>query len=752
LRACMNELPLTDPRVDVTTIRANKERRLPGTCEWILNRPEYKSWSDGKGAQDLLLIGGPGIGKTMLSMFLVDTLKEKIQQSKQMLVYFFCDDKDARRRSDTAILRGLLYQLLDGELCKHMLAPYRRLGKSLFTQFDELAQIFSSVLESIPNGPVHILIDAMDECGATSLGRVMKLLGDLMTRKAKMKLLVTSRPHRTVEDCFKKCVQVDSERVKEDVDRYIKSKVKDLAKNERYSDDLKESVLSALQERSDGTFLWTSLILEHISDAASDEKAVLKTLQVLPRNLNGVYRRILSEIERKYSKEARFVFRLLVAARRPLTVDEVDVAYHLWTNKEAAYLSDHQIRKDIYKCCGSLVYLDREHRTVNFSHQSAKDYLMNADHQYRVLLDESNLQLFKICWQYLVLVLPSEKKSQPSDRADARKALDKNKQFQYAKEEWIEHALASSPASISQVFWASDDLERFPTLREEWLLASARQGHLRVLNLLLEKGANGRAESEDGCTPMILAAWEGHHLIVGLLLNCEGFDVNRVDIDGDCALNSAAFKGRDKVVKILLNSGRADVNIRNKRAFTPLLSALDSAHESTTKILLGADNVDLSCRTDENRTMLSYAAANGYEDVVKILLQHSELDLNVRCRNAMFYAAMSGHESVVKFLIDNTNVEVDRNKHFGKTPLASAANGGHAGVVKLLMETGKVDVNNRDRWDCTPFLRAAKGGHEEVVKLLMKVENLDLDPRTEVHRTPLSYAAEKGHESIVTLL
>ena len=105
---CLQSLYLSDPQDDLVVIRSAKGDRVPGTCEWILTQDRYTSWLVEDGLRLLWLSGGPGIGKTMISSFLVEELARLVERSSQMtLVYYFCDDKDKKRKTATAILRGL---------------------------------------------------------------------------------------------------------------------------------------------------------------------------------------------------------------------------------------------------------------------------------------------------------------------------------------------------------------------------------------------------------------------------------------------------------------------------------------------------------------------------------------------------------------------------------------------------------------------------------------------------------------------
>ncbi|CAI4214763.1 unnamed protein product [Parascedosporium putredinis] len=63
---------LTDPVLDREQLRTAHGQRTAGTCEWILENVAYKSWL--REGECLGIAGGPGKGKTMLSIFLSEEL------------------------------------------------------------------------------------------------------------------------------------------------------------------------------------------------------------------------------------------------------------------------------------------------------------------------------------------------------------------------------------------------------------------------------------------------------------------------------------------------------------------------------------------------------------------------------------------------------------------------------------------------------------------------------------------------------
>ncbi|KAF2006536.1 hypothetical protein P154DRAFT_422056, partial [Amniculicola lignicola CBS 123094] len=77
-----------------------KGTRVAGTCEWITHNESYRAWlnadsdssgSNRDGTRLLWISGGPGKGKTMLSVFLTEELERHTASIESVeLVFLFC--------------------------------------------------------------------------------------------------------------------------------------------------------------------------------------------------------------------------------------------------------------------------------------------------------------------------------------------------------------------------------------------------------------------------------------------------------------------------------------------------------------------------------------------------------------------------------------------------------------------------------------------------------------------------------------
>ena len=100
---------------------------------------------------------------------------------------------------------------------------------------------------------------------------------------------------------------------------------------------------------------------------------------------------------------------------------------------------------------------------------------------------------------------------------------------------------------------------------------AASQGHERVVDLLLQRGAEINLQSSAGYTALMLAAFHGHERVVELLLR-RGAEINLQKSDGVTALMNAAYLNRPAVVRRLLRAG-ADTVARGASGKTALQQA-----------------------------------------------------------------------------------------------------------------------------------------------------------------------------------
>ncbi|CAK9111616.1 unnamed protein product [Durusdinium trenchii] len=186
-----------------------------------------------------------------------------------------------------------------------------------------------------------------------------------------------------------------------------------------------------------------------------------------------------------------------------------------------------------------------------------------------------------------------------------------------------------------------------PTGRGVFL--AAENGHLEVVQLLLEAGADKDAADANGTTALHMAAVFEHLEIMELLLEA-GADQDAANADGTTALYIAARGGHVEAVRLLLGAGaRLDATDGE----TPLYIAAQKGHLEVVRLLLEA-GADKDAATTNGETALYIAAQNGNLNVVRLLLEAgADKDTATEIgATAVLIAGLRGHLEVLQLLLE----------------------------------------------------------------------------------------------------
>lgn len=652
---CRYEVPLTDPRDDKADIVSRFGPRVEGTCDWITKHNKYRSWLQEKRSSLLWICGGPATGKTYLSVFLTGELGKTVKSGSpsphdnELLAYFFCSQQDQRRNTAGALLRGLMYLLLQvkPDVIDCMLEDFSRLKKhnSLFdpSNKEALWRNFEQMLLKSGLDKIYFVLDALDECAEDSLQWLLQKLTTLVSlnmpiQRPILKMVIASRRYPEVlhEYLYKfpRIIAGQDDNLSHDLRLFILSKIEDLAEKKSVKEEdnkraiVKEKWLSAakpLTMFTSETFLWVSFVIRDLERAYLPE--VEQKLHKLPRGLDGYYERMLhqiSQLEQRREIAAR-VIRWVAMAVRPLSLLELSIG----TDTLPTELPSREQREEMMEyhvnLCGYFLKVD--HGIVSLIHQSARDYLTCIDRDregprfslFRIDEEEAHLQIAQTCLKYIQGDLKGTGpfadnrtinlgRSQPNLESAEVRAFPL---LQYAALHWPEHARCSSREAaifdLSVPFFQAKS-----PVRQAWL-------HSYWLTFMPDWPPPG------GSFELIhMSAFFGLKSVTEALL------------------------ARKSPLKQIFSS---TVNLKSDLDMTPLHWAVRNGHESVAKLLVdhGAD-VDTK---GYGLTPLIWAVRNGREGIAKMLLDHkAKVDQKGYGMTALHWAAREGRESLVRLLLD----------------------------------------------------------------------------------------------------
>lgn len=193
------------------------------------------------------------------------------------------------------------------------------------------------------------------------------------------------------------------------------------------------------------------------------------------------------------------------------------------------------------------------------------------------------------------------------------------------------------------------------------LLAALESENSAAVTLALAQNATLPPRDEDGWTPVMWAAVNGHTGLFDQMVSRfdpEGKTVNDKNHEGATALMIAAEAWDDLVMKRLLELG-ADPNALHPCGSTALLLFLEETPEDANVDLIEAfveAGVDLNATNAEGRNALIYAADKFARETLSYVARHMSPhhinDVDEAGCSALFYAAQRDLE-MVQFLVEH---------------------------------------------------------------------------------------------------
>ncbi|KAK2788475.1 hypothetical protein FQN53_003621 [Emmonsiellopsis sp. PD_33] len=810
---------------DYQEAKDRNRRRVEGTCEWFTGHPRFRQWLETEGSALLWVSADPGCGKSVLARYLIDELL--LTSELRTVCYFFFKDDFEDQKSLPSALCCILHQLFERKpelLSREVVEVLEKDDQYLLKSARGLWRILIDAISQGGAGEIVCVLDALDECGGEGQKQLADSLCNLYDGRAgrcRLKFLLTSRPYYSIQRNFQLLENVfptihlhgenenEVQQISAEIDIVVRHEVKRIFKRRELVQEEQDLVLKELSSIPNRTYLWVYLVLHALDEIVSITLInICALVKQLPRSVNEAYDGILCKS--RYPEEAKKALHIIVAATRPLLLEEMAIAMavvkgdQLVAAHEIEVEREDRFRNSIREICGLFVTIVDS--KIYLLHQSAREFLIykHAEALHPSLKwkgslrpTDSDLTLATACTYYFMYMLPRISASKPSNVSDILKCRDLYPFSRYSAQNWslhvrracIEGDAALFPSVVELIDPRRDDIRRVfgEIMKYEHnrdidsfiarhidiasfspLLRASFFGFAGVAEQLLrDKKIDVNQRDRVGRSALCWAAINGHEEIVKLLVSArpqssstywpfkQRIKVDMLDHHKISPLSHAARRGHVNVVKILLETLKVNPNARNSYGWTPLHWAAICGHEGVVKLLLDIREVNPACQNHIGWTPLHFAAKGGYEGIMKILLDTGKVDPACQDhdgRTLLHFAARHGHEGVIKLLLDTGEVNPACQDHDGWTSLHWAAKCGHEGVVKLLLDIRKVDPACQDHDGWTSLHWAAKCGHAEVVKLLLDTGKADPTCQNRPGRTALGIAAIFGHEGVVKLL
>ncbi|PYH73951.1 uncharacterized protein BO88DRAFT_484802 [Aspergillus vadensis CBS 113365] len=345
--------------------------RASNTGNWFLNLPEYKEWKITPG-KICWLYGAVGCGKSVLCSTVIQDIEEFCESdpSRKFAYWYFQFSNDETQKVYNMI-RSILRQLMPRTLPSSIINLWEEHSpRGSKPQQQKFADILDVVLES-SQGEVFLILDALDECPATGddgrsslLQFIVELLGK---HQSKMHILATSRPEPDIRSRLELYQSVDLETgLGQDVETFVRDQVAH-GRLREWGESVKKRTLEKLLDIPERRFRWADLQIKRLQGSKT-EAAFHKTLDSIPVTLEDTYKDTLERLSPEDREAARTILIWLSFSAAPLDLKTV-----------AAVVSFRFPEDVVTTCTTSLVTVSMSDNTVRLAHFSVKEFLVRNE-------------------------------------------------------------------------------------------------------------------------------------------------------------------------------------------------------------------------------------------------------------------------------------------------------------------------------------------------------------------------------------
>ncbi|KAK5988309.1 Ankyrin repeat domain-containing protein 50 [Cladobotryum mycophilum] len=701
-----------------------------GTCAWLPQRPDFKTWVSMKNSYSFLWIHGiQGCGKTTLMSRVIESIRDERITGKgpnaiHLLYFYIGYGKDEQ----------------EGKLYKEMLMTFWeqavRTGEAQSSNVfgsqssNEVIQKQLSQFLATSLRDVYIVVDALDQLHQNDRRDLLKWLNDLVREHKqqenglRLAVVISSRDcigYEKLREYDPLQIQITPSDNTSDIRTYLEKTLdSDLFDEEPR---LRERVLSELIKEADGMFLWAKLQAANICDI-SIERDVIYVLDnlILPTEMDEIYRKYVTEFEslKPWSTEKQVVMRTMALLAQTtgsmpketmlaaITIDLNDGKPHPTTLKDFC-----EAPSKVVRFCKHLIDINESLGTVRFCHVSIFEFFKSrnpiGDHAL----------IAELCLAHLC---SSDFSQGPQSNVT-----------------WYNHGslgpiLRQHPfVEFASCNWASSMKKSV----ERNTGVDAEQTHVKILGLLerllTTTGIPGEQKNLQLSFQVHLLtrgismpAGVHHEHIFSYFALLEFFDffnkkgwlhLTRRDHEGSMVIHWA-IRHKDereekkkeiaKVVEMLINYG-GDKDAQNNEGRTPLYYASYYGNSHVVGLLLDK-RAKLDIPTNENETALIIACRKHHEEIIlRLVAAGADIGVQGPVGTALQAISLIGCDSCAKRILDQYGTQpiIETKGPFG-TSLHAAAFHGHSDIVRLLCER-KFDVHATNETYGSALTAAAHG-------------------------------------------
>ncbi|SPQ26440.1 548b9f0d-7290-4e60-957b-ee2b088f12f2 [Thermothielavioides terrestris] len=366
-----------------------------GTGAGVLTHPDFINWASGESGV-FILEGIPGSGKSVLSKSLLTELPK--WRDTYVCAFFFKDNGKGQNAAPTALCRVLDELFREQPDLVDTISPRidHLLPEEVRCNFDLLWNVLEEATRDCEPGSVTVILDGFDECEPDSATKLCAKLREYFAGPSpRLKFFLTTRPLVSAPELtdVSSVIVLKLEEdphcrrhISKDIERVVMARFDGFALKCIQDAALRRELLELVRPKEDRTYLYVKLLFDYLELRMRDgmprvPRGWVDIFRTLPATVKEAYVGFLNRVRENQREDVRRLFQIVLAAARPLTVREVNIALNI---RDLPNGSQHGLGLQNEGCFRNWIldackyFLDVYNGRVYFIHQTAKDFLLSG--------------------------------------------------------------------------------------------------------------------------------------------------------------------------------------------------------------------------------------------------------------------------------------------------------------------------------------------------------------------------------------
>lgn len=801
--------------VDYKILQLRPRQPHKDTCDWILRHNVFQEWEQSSASTMLLISGPAGVGKSVLTRFVVEEVmagSQNVPFSRDYVVAsYFCSYNESASNSDGVVLRSILHQLVQinpqsQTLVKNRLQIRTRGGLVWSLTPKVLWECIYAVLSMDTMKRCMIALDAIEELPHRSaldiLRGFLKIIIKINTQypEHRLRIFVSSRHNAAYLTILKSIMHIKftsfdtnisiEKYVRDSIDAYARDN-EDFANSVGYAE--RQQILEKIVKQADGMFLWATTAWEDFRKGILWNRDVVKDkleeLDSTPAGINALYDRMVVQVKADVGKDMWLIFSILAVAARPLKEKELAILLAL---RKTRGQPEHSGEIDPFTNIGDIIEKNfpglvvvHSDDSITFAHLSFKEFLS----QYWSEKDPEWLRKAQVGITQAVIMYLNLRDLVSDSRAASS---SESKSITPASIRISTHvasvSFSTTARSLHRLTFNVAVSTQYPLLE---YAGAFYVDHLGVIphehRLWLDYADMGSAES------ILPVPWFSHSArgrvfdgrifdeslmyptsplgtVISRFNSTElvrrfadhGYDLDDVwQTDGSwkrallyCCRRAGVPHMKDLAI-LLLELGASPNDPDGSVSATTLQKAVEAGAWDLYEVLMKHPQIDLDRRNTQGRTVLFSLVHHASEEVFADFLNNNLFNINIQDSlgyTALHLATVIPKLEIMKQLLNAHGIRLDLVDYQGRTPLALATFWGYkVAALAIIAHSQAFPLPERGHLSSLVF-SAKRGDKELLLELLEKHRYSNLSYHIDLSgKGVLHHAAMNDWADILTM-